>query len=120
MKRFIITLGLALLLAPAAPAAFTRQQDSMLARVTVYWARGGSGSDRDTRQHKSATGARLRPGHCAVDPRRIAYGSQVVFPDGTSTAAVDTGSAVRSRKAARYAGRTPIFRNETAGAFLGE
>lgn len=75
------------------------------ARITVYWA-GGRGSDRYTRQHKSAIGTRLRHGHCAVDPRRIPYGSNVVFPDGTKLAAVDTGSAVRSRRAARQSGRT--------------
>lgn len=78
---------------------------SLLARVTVYWA-GGRGSDRYTRQHKSSTGQRLRQGHCAVDPRKIPYGSQVIFPDRTGLVAVDTGSAVRSRKAARRGGRT--------------
>ena len=53
---------------------------------------------------------RLRVGHCAVDPRRIPYGSKVVFVDGVFTA-VDTGGAVISRKAARRAGRTPAERN---------
>jgi hypothetical protein len=77
----------------------------LLARVTVYWA-GGKGSDRYTRQHKTATGCRLRNGHCAVDPRHIPYGSQVILSDGTKLAAVDTGSAVRTRRAARKAGRT--------------
>jgi len=48
----------------------------------------------------------LRSGHCAVDPRKIPYGSQVIFPDRTSLLAVDTGSAVISRKAARRGGRT--------------
>lgn len=110
MKRFITTSGLLLLLASAASArtvsaAPTREQ-SLLARVTVYWASGGRGSDRYTRQHKSATGMRLRQGHCAVDPRKIPYGSQVIFPDRTGLVAVDTGSAVRSRKAARRGGRT--------------
>jgi 3D (Asp-Asp-Asp) domain-containing protein len=83
----------------------TVQTQSLLARVTVYWA-GGRGSDRYTRQHKSSTGQRLRQGHCAVDPRKIPYGSQVIFPDRTGLVAVDTGSAVRSRKAARRGGRT--------------
>lgn len=110
MKRFITTSGLLLLLASAASArivsaAPTREQ-SLLARVTVYWASGGRGSDHYTRQHKSATGMRLRQGHCAVDPRKIPYGSQVIFPDRTGLVAVDTGSAVRSRKAARRGGRT--------------
>lgn len=78
---------------------------SVLARVTVYWA-GGRGSDRYTRRHQTATGCRLRTGHCAVDPRHIPYGSQVILSDGTKLAAVDTGSAVRTRRAARKAGRT--------------
>src|SRR5207244_7144390 len=77
----------------------------LLARITVYWARGGRGTDRYTRQYKSATGLRLQQGHCAVDPRKIPYGSRVVLPDGTSLSAVDTGSAVRDRKAARRLGR---------------
>ena len=107
MKRFAISLGLVTLLAPAVFA----KNDSVLARVTVYWARGGGGSDRWSRQHKCATGARLREGHCAVDPRKIPYGSQVKLPDGTTLAAVDTGSAVRNRKAARLSGRTNYERN---------
>jgi hypothetical protein len=90
----------------AAHGAVFRANDSLLARVTVYWAHGGRGSDRYTRQHKSATGLRLQQGHCAVDPQRIAYGSRVILPDGTALSAVDTGTAVRNRKAARKAGRT--------------
>jgi 3D (Asp-Asp-Asp) domain-containing protein len=107
MKRFLIVLGLAVLLSPA--AAYAREQ-SMLARVTVYWASGGGGSDHWTRRHICSTGARLRAGHCAVDPRRIPYGSKVTLPDATLLA-VDTGSAVRSRKAARRSGRTALERN---------
>jgi 3D (Asp-Asp-Asp) domain-containing protein len=101
MRRFVIAVGLILL---CGPAAFAREQ-SMLARVTVYWAGGGGGSDHWTRQHRCATGARLRAGHCAVDPRRIPYGSKITLPDGPLLA-VDTGSAVVSRKAARRSGRT--------------
>lgn len=107
MKRFIIIIAIALLVAPA---AFAREQ-SLLARVTVYWAKGGSGSDRDTRNHRCATGMRLQTGHCAVDPRKIPYGSRVVFSDGTALAAVDTGTAVKNRKAARKSGRTVYERN---------
>ena len=79
-----------------ASAAFAREE-SILARVTSYWAGEGS--------KFASTGRRLRAGHCAVDPKRIPYGSKVVFPDGTFTA-VDTGPAVISRKAARACGRT--------------
>ena len=106
MKRFITSTGLLLLLIQA---AYAREQ-SMLARVTVYWANGGSGSDRLTHQHKCATGIRLRGGHCAVDPRRIPYGSQIIFPDGRLLA-VDTGTAVINRKAARLSGRSKAERN---------
>ena len=94
------------------PASFAREKPKMvLARVTVYWAAGGRGSDRYTRQHKCSTGLRLRDGHCAVDPARIPYGSNIVLPDGTSLAAVDTGTAVRNRKAARLSGRTRFERS---------
>src|SRR6266545_802713 len=84
--------------------AFSRD-NPLLARVTVYWAHGGHGADRYTRQHRSATGQRLRVGHCAVDPKRIPYGSRVVLPD-TECVAVDSGPAVVSRAAARSCGRT--------------
>ena len=79
-----------------AATAFAREE-SVLARVTSYWASEGS--------KFASTGRRLRPGHCAVDPKRIPYGSKVVFPDAICTA-VDTGPAVISRKAARLCGRT--------------
>ena len=95
-----------LLVASTASAA----EKPLLARVTVYWARGGHGSDRYSRQHRCATGTRLREGHCAVDPRQIPYGSKVLFPDGVATA-VDTGSAVVNRKAARKSGRNSAERN---------
>ena len=115
MKRVIAAIGLGLLFVPPvlARGRITRKQSeeqSVLARVTVYWASGGRGSDRYTRRHKCATGVRLQEGHCAVDPRRIPYGSKVVFPDGVFTA-VDTGGAVKTRKAARRSGRTASERN---------
>lgn len=103
MKQFLTALVFLLLLAPS---GFAREQ-SILARVTVYWAGGGGGSDRWTRRHICSTGARLAAGHCAVDPLRIPYGSRVTLPDATLLA-VDTGSAVVSRKAARRAGRTVL------------
>jgi hypothetical protein len=92
MKRFCAVIFLLSL----ASAAFAREE-SILARVTSYWADEGS--------KYASTGRRLRPGHCAVDPKRIPYGSKVVFPDAVCTA-VDTGTAVISRKAARLCGRT--------------
>jgi 3D (Asp-Asp-Asp) domain-containing protein len=85
-----------LFLLSLATTVFAREE-SILARVTSYWASEGS--------KFASTGRRLRPGHCAVDPKRIPYGSKVVFPDVVCTA-VDTGTAVVSRKAARLCGRT--------------
>jgi 3D (Asp-Asp-Asp) domain-containing protein len=79
-----------------ASAAFAREE-SVLARVTSYWAGEGP--------KYASTGRRLCAGHCAVDPTRIPYGSKVVFPD-CILSAVDTGPAVVSRKAARLCGRT--------------
>jgi 3D (Asp-Asp-Asp) domain-containing protein len=67
-----------------ASAAFAREE-SILARVTSYWADEGS--------EYASTRRRLRPGHCAVDPKRIPYGSKVIFSDAVCTA-VDTGTAV--------------------------
>jgi 3D (Asp-Asp-Asp) domain-containing protein len=78
-------------------SAACARDESILARVTSYWAGEGS--------KLASTGRRLRAGHCAVDPKRIPYGSKVVFPDRACTA-VDTGPAVVSRKAARACGRT--------------
>ncbi|MFL6528246.1 MAG: hypothetical protein ACJ8HU_01685 [Chthoniobacterales bacterium] len=106
MKRFLIITGGVCLLSAAAVAA----EQSMLARVTVYWASGGGGSDHWTRKHVAASGARLRSGHCAVDPRRIPYGSKVRV-DGDTLVAVDTGGHVKSRRAALRAGRTAAERN---------
>ena len=86
-------------------SAAVAREESVLARVTGYWARGEGASGKYAR-----TGGRLRAGHCAVDPKRIPYGSKVLFPDGACTA-VDTGPAVVNRKGARLTGRTPSQRN---------
>jgi 3D (Asp-Asp-Asp) domain-containing protein len=86
----------AMFLFSLASAAFAREE-SILARVTSYWATEGP--------KYASTGRRLCTGHCAVDPKRIPYGSKVIFPDRACTA-VDTGPAVVSRKAARLCGRT--------------
>jgi 3D (Asp-Asp-Asp) domain-containing protein len=107
MKVFAFIFILISAFVSAAPA----REQSLLARVTVYWASGGGGgSDACTREHKCATGARLRDGHCAVDPKKIPYGSKVVFPDATCVA-VDTGRDVINRKAARRCGQTAAQRN---------
>jgi 3D (Asp-Asp-Asp) domain-containing protein len=74
-----------------------------LARVTAYWACEG---DYYTRHHLSATGIRLHDGLCAVDPSIIPYGSMVEIAGVGKYLAVDTGSAVVSRTAAREGGHT--------------
>jgi 3D (Asp-Asp-Asp) domain-containing protein len=103
MKPFSLALLIALIMMPG---AFAGDDDSFLARVTVYWASGASGSTG-----RCVTGEKLRDGHCAVDPRHIPYGSRVVLPNGETLSAVDTGPAVKNRKAARLAGRTASERN---------
>src|SRR5216110_2669178 len=79
-------------------------EHSVLARITVYWHGEGSG------EHASWNGTRLRDGHCAVDPKKIPYGSKVVFHDATCVA-VDSGPDVVNRKAARSSGRNAAERN---------
>jgi hypothetical protein len=101
MKCLITFFGFAILLAQAAAAA---REQPLFARVTVYWRGEGSG------ERASSTGARLREGHCAVDPGKIPFGSRVVFDDACCVA-VDSGPAVLSRKAARLSGRNSRERN---------
>jgi 3D (Asp-Asp-Asp) domain-containing protein len=103
MKRLVATIALALLVVPAIFAG----EQSLLARVTVYWASGAAGCNN----HQCSTGRRLQTGDCSVDTRRIPYGSRLIFPDGATSAAVDTGPAVRNRKSARISGRTVYERN---------
>ena len=79
-----------------------------LARVTAYWAGEG---DYYTGRCISATGVRLHDGHCAVDPSIIPYGSVVEIAGVGKYLAVDTGSAVISRTAAREGGRTAAERH---------
>jgi hypothetical protein len=99
MKRLIAAIALGVFIVPA---AFAREQ-TVLARVTVYWRSEGQ-------FRASWNGARLRDGHCAVDPQRIPYGSKVIFAD-TTCVAVDSGPAVVNRKAARLTGHTDAQRN---------
>ena len=97
--KFLLITGFAFLFAAS---AFAREE-SLLARITVYWP--GEGQVR-----ACSNGARLRAGHCAVDPKRIPFGSHVLFPDATCMA-VDSGPAVVNRSAARSCGRTAAQRN---------
>jgi 3D (Asp-Asp-Asp) domain-containing protein len=77
--------------------------DQRLARVTAYWADEG---DYYTGRGLSATGVRLHDGLCAVDPSIIPYGSVVEIAGVGKYLAVDTGSAVIDRTAAREGGHT--------------
>jgi 3D (Asp-Asp-Asp) domain-containing protein len=78
-----------------------------LARITAYW----PGEDYYTNHKRSATGVRLRDGYCAVDSSIIPYGSVVKIPGVGDYIAVDTGTAVITRKAARESGHTREERN---------
>ena len=100
MKRLVMTAGLMLSFA-CQPFASDR---TALARVTVYWPNEGSG------RSAAWNGAQLRDDHCAVDPKKVPYGSKVIFNDGECKA-VDTGPDVVKRRAARSAGRTAAQRN---------
>lgn len=91
---------LLLLFIHAAPA----RDQAMLARITVYW------HNPESKECVAAIGSRLRDGHCAVDPKKIPYGSKIDLPDA-QLVAVDTGPAVVQRTAARRSGRTPAQRN---------
>ena len=103
MKRLITAVGLILLFECQVFAG----EHASLARVTVYWPGEGSG--------KSAAwnGAQLREDHCAVDPKKIPYGSKVIFGD-SECMAVDTGPDVVNRKAARVCGRSAPERDAIA------
>jgi 3D (Asp-Asp-Asp) domain-containing protein len=72
-----------------------------LARLTAYWSGEG---DYYTGRGLSSTGIHLHNGHCAVDPRIIPYGSVVTIDGLGKYLAVDTGSAVISREAAKETG----------------
>jgi 3D (Asp-Asp-Asp) domain-containing protein len=100
MKGLITAVGFVLLFA----CQMFADEHSAFARITVYWHGEGSG------EHASWNGARLRTGHCAVDPKKIPYASKVVFPDATCVA-IDSGPGVVSRKAARSSGRNAAERN---------
>jgi hypothetical protein len=100
MKRLMTAVGLISFFACQAFAG----EHSALARVTVYWHGKGSGANA------AWNGARLNETHCAVNPKKIPYGSKVVFHDAECLA-VDSGPDVVSRKAARSCGRNATERN---------
>ena len=100
MKELVTTVGLVLSFA----CQLVASDRTTLARVTVYW--HGKSSGRSA----AWNGAPLREDNCAVDPKKIPYGSKVIFGDAECMA-VDTGPDVVKRKAARSLGRTTTERN---------
>src|SRR5919204_6034328 len=103
IKELVVIAGSVSLCVSHSSAHQEAREESMLARITVYWPGEGG-------QLACSNGARLRPGHCAVDPKKIPYGTKVYFPDGPCVA-VDTGPSVVDRKAARLSGRNARERN---------
>lgn len=79
-----------------------QQNKKQQVRVTYYWP-GDSGQVSS----KTSTGERARHLQtCAVDPKVFKYGSEIHIPELNKTLkANDTGTAVRSRKAARSQGK---------------
>ena len=76
-------------------------------RLTVYWARGGD-TDVDSAKKKSSTGYTLKQGESiAVDPKIIPYNREVIIPNVGLVKAVDTGTAVKQRRASN--GKLPVI-----------
>jgi len=73
-------------------------------RITGYW----PGEDEWSSRYQSSTGTRLRAGrHCAVDPDIIPLWSRIrVIGAKREWVAVDTGTAVKSKKAS--GGKLPV------------
>jgi len=79
----------------------------MTVRLTVYWAKGGD-TDRDSAKKKSSTGYTLKQGESiAVDPRIIPYTKEVIIPNVGLVKAVDTGTAVKEKRAS--SGKLPVI-----------
>jgi 3D (Asp-Asp-Asp) domain-containing protein len=79
----------------------------MTVRITVYWAKGGA-TDRDSANKRSSTGYTLKQGESiAVDPRIIPYSKEVIIPNIGLVKAVDTGTAVKQKKASN--GKLPVI-----------
>lgn len=79
----------------------------MTVRLTVYWAKGG-GTDYYSSKKKSSTGYTLKQGESiAVDPNIIPYKKEVIIPNVGIVKAVDTGTAVRQKRASH--GKLPVI-----------
>lgn len=90
---------------PTEPVTKKRPIKEFIARVTYYWP--GDGGQVGT---ITSTGRKAICGKsAAVDPKIIPYGSEIYIPEmGKTVVAVDTGSAVKSRKASKAVGRDNI------------
>ena len=80
------------------------QPKKIKVRITGYW----PGEDEWSSRYQSSTGTRLRAGrHCAVDPDIIPMGRKIrLIGTAWEWKAVDTGTAVKSKKASR--GKLPV------------
>lgn len=81
------------------------QPKKIKVRITGYW----PGEDEWSSRYQSSTGTRLRAGrHCAVDPDIIPLWSRIrVIGAKREWVAVDTGTAVKSKKAS--GGKLPVI-----------
>jgi len=80
---------------------------TLTVRLTVYWAKGGE-TDRDSSKFKSSTGATLKQGESiAVDPKIVPYWKDVIIPNVGLVKAVDTGTAVKQKRASN--GKLPVI-----------
>jgi len=80
------------------------QPKKIKVRITGYW----PGEDEWSSRYQSSTGTKLRAGrHCAVDPDIIPLWSKIRILNGKREwVAVDTGTAVKSKKAS--GGKLPV------------
>jgi len=89
------------------PKTDSKEFKILTVRLTVYWARGGE-TDGDSARKKSSTGYTLKQGESiAVDPRIIPYTKEVIIPNVGLVKAVDTGTAVKEKRAS--AGKLPVI-----------
>lgn len=98
MIRMVLVLLVLLMQVQAANLLVESEPPKILkVRLTAYW----MGQDKWTDALKSSSGRKLVCGvSCAVDPNIIPYGSRVTIKKtGRTFIAVDTGTAVKNRKA---------------------
>jgi 3D (Asp-Asp-Asp) domain-containing protein len=89
------------------PKTNTSDFKIITARLTVYWAKGGE-TDSDSARKRSSTGYTLKQGESiAVDPRIIPYTKEVIIPNVGLVKAVDTGTAVKEKRASY--GKLPVI-----------